>query len=319
MPRHGTRASCLVNPKLAEVRHHLDAEDFVWIDFEDPGDDEISRLGELLGLHQLTVEDAQTFNQRPRFEEFPGYAFMVLAGVDPGVRSGSPLLREIHLIVSGTYIVTLHKRPLDALTEVRRRNDDEELSSEQLLIYRILDAIASTYFPVLSRIDDDIDEIEDDVVTAPDQRSLQRIFGLKRDLTAMRRVVTPMRDLFARSAERINELPGVEHADRVYFRDLYDTMIRISDLVDSYRDLLSGATDLYLSTIANRQAEINKQLTIIATIFLPLMFLTGFFGQNFALLVRAIRPTWTFYAFGLGLLAASCMVFVWWFRHKRWI
>ena len=102
----------------------------------------------------------------------------------------------------------------------------------------------------------------------------------------MRRVVTPMRDMFARNADRIAALPGLETDDRLYFRDLYDGLVRISELVDSYRDLLSGATDMYLSTVANRQGEINKQLTIIATIFLPLTFLTGFFGQNFGSLVR---------------------------------
>ena len=116
------------------------------------------------------------------------------------------------------------------------------------------------------------------------EQDLQRIFSLKRDLVAMRRVITPMRDMFARDAERIAELPGLQTDDQLYFRDLYDGLIRVSELVDSYRDLLSGATDMYLSTVANRQGEINKQLTIIATIFLPLTFLTGFFGQNFAFL-----------------------------------
>ena len=123
------------------------------------------------------------------------------------------------------------------------------------------------------------------------RRDLQRIFSLKRDLVAMRRVVPPMRDMFARDAERIADLPGLETDDRLYFRDLYDGLIRVSDLVDSYRDLLSGATDMYLSTVANRQGEINKQLTIIATIFLPLTFLTGFFGQNFAFLTSHILDT----------------------------
>ena len=100
----------------------------------------------------------------------------------------------------------------------------------------------------------------------------------------MRRIVAPMRDMFARDADTISSLPGLEADDRLYFRDLYDSLVRVSELVDSYRDLLSGATDMYLSTVANRQGEVNKQLTIIATIFLPLTFLTGFFGQNFAFL-----------------------------------
>src|SRR5262249_35079176 len=132
------------------------------------------------------------------------------------------------------------------------------------------------------------------------------------------RVVTPMRDMFARNAERIADLPGMQADDRLYYRDLYDGLIRISDLVDSYRDLTSGATDLYLSTVANRQGEINKQLTLIATIFLPLTFLTGFFGQNFAWLVRHIDSAWTFFIYGIGLLILSVALLALYFKRKHW-
>lgn len=136
----------------------------------------------------------------------------------------------------------------------------------------------------------------------------------------MRRVVTPMRDMFVRNADRIADLPGLSTDDRLYFRDLYDGMVRVSELVDSYRDLLSGATDMYLSTVANRQGEVNKQLTIIATVFLPLTFLTGFFGQNFALLTgHIINHDWTFWVFGIGLLVASAIGFGIYFKRKRWI
>ena len=126
--------------------------------------------------------------------------------------------------------------------------------------------------------------------------------------------------MFARDAERIGELRGLEGDGRLYFRDLYDSLNRVGELVDSYRDLLSGAADLYLSTVANRQGEVNKQLTIIATIFLPLTFLTGFFGQNFTLLTNhVLETTWSFVVFGLGLLLVSIIGFVVYFRRKRWM
>jgi magnesium transporter len=136
----------------------------------------------------------------------------------------------------------------------------------------------------------------------------------------MRRVVSPMRDIFARDADLLTNLPGLESDDRLYYRDLYDSLIRVAELVDSYRDLLSGATDMYLSTIANRQGEINKQLTIIATIFLPLTFLTGFFGQNFAFLTGHVQNTVvSFLVFGIGLLVVSVVGFGICFRRKRWL
>jgi magnesium transporter len=317
---HALRVPCLTNPRRHEIEPHLDGNRFVWIDYEDPTAEDVHELAGLIRLHPLTVEDAYTFRQRPKIDEYDGYEFIVVFGVDPATESGGPLLREVHMILSGEYVITTHRRRLDALTELRARYDEQPVRSEQFLVYKILDAITSTFVPVLSRTDDDIDDLEQQIVDDASADDLQRIFSLKRDLIAMRRVVTPMRDMFARNADRIAQLPGLQTDDRLYFRDLYDGLIRVSDLVDSYRDLLSGATDMYLSTVANRQGEINKQLTIIATIFLPLTFLTGFFGQNFSFLTgRILNTTWSFLVFGLGLLVVSAVGFWIYFRRKRWI
>jgi magnesium transporter len=318
--RGGLRVSCLQNPPPEAVAARLEKSEFVWADYDVPTDADFAALAEMLKLHPLTVQAARTFPQRPKLEEYEGYLFMVVCGVDPGTESGGPLLREVNLIISGDYVITLHRRPFAPLGELRKRFDDEPVRSEQFLVYKILDAILSTFEPVLSRVDDDIDDLEQNVVNRASTEDLQRIFSLKRDLIAMRRVVTPMRDIFARSTEQFAELPNLQADERLYFRDLYDGLIRVSDLVDSYRDLLSGATDMYLSTIANRQGEINKQLTIIATIFLPLTFLTGFFGQNFAWLITHVLNTeWAFWVFGLGTLLVSAIGFYLFFRRRRWI
>jgi magnesium transporter len=313
------RVPCLHNPKRHELRAHLKDSQFVWIDYEGPTNEDLAELAKLINLHPLTIEDAHTFRQRPKIEEYEGYMFMVVFGVDPGTAPGGPLLREVHIIISGDYVVTIHRRPFAPLSDLRARYDKQEVRSEQFLVYKILDAITSTFIPVLTRVDDDIDDLEQSVIADADAEDLQRIFSLKRDLVAMRRVVTPMRDMFIRNADRIAALPGLETDDRLYFRDLYDGLVRISELVDSYRDLLSGTTDMYLSTVANRQGEINKQLTMIATIFLPLTFLTGFFGQNFGSLVRWENQLWVFYVFGLGLLVASVVGFGVFFRRKGWL
>ena len=157
-------------------------------------------------------------------------------------------------------------------------------------------------------LDGEIDELEADVLASPTDRQLERLFTLKREPVAMRKPITPRRDLFARTVDQIAELPGLELDERDYFRDVYDDLIRISDLIDSYRDLLSGATDLYLSTVSNRQNDVMKQLTVIATIFLPLSFITGFFGQDFAFLVtKLISPAWTFWVIGVGSMLATCI------------
>jgi magnesium transporter len=169
-------------------------------------------------------------------------------------------------------------------------------------------------------MDDEIDELEAAVLANPTDLQLQRLFSLKRQLVSMRKVVSPQRDIFARSIDQIAALPGLELDERDYFRDIYDHLIRISDLIDSYRDLLSGATDLYLSTVSNRQNDVMKQLTVIATIFLPLSFITGFFGMNFAFLVtNVIHANWTFFVLGIGSMVLTCIALVVYFRRKGWV
>ena len=311
---------CLHNPTRHELEIHLKSSEFVWIDLERPTDDDLQAVSEHVKLHPLTLQDAQTFSQRPKIDDYDDYVYMVVFGVDPGTDSGQPLLREVHLVLSGDAVITIHRRPNDSLNLLRRRYTDQTARSRLFFVYQILDAVTSTFVPVLSRVDDDIDDIEERVIDTPREADLKRIFSLKRDLVAMRQVISPMRDMFLRRQDHFSKLPGLEADELLYFRDLYDGLIRTAETVDAYRDLLSGATDLYLSTVANRQGEVNRQLTIIATIFLPLTFFTGFFGQNFSLLTgHFINHGWTFWVFGVGLLVVSVLGFYLWFRHRGWI
>jgi magnesium transporter len=313
-------AACLHNADLTDIGIHLESGKFFWLDLEDPSEAKLRRIGDKLKLHPLTIDDARQFNERAKIEDYENYVYMVVYGVEEAKGTHDPTLHEVHLVISGDWVVTIHRGPLQALKDIRQRYHDQPIRSEQFLIYKILDEVTSTFFPILARIDDDIDEIEQEIIVKPTDSELQRIFSMKRDLVTMRRAVTPMRDVFARNADRIAELPGMTGDDRLYFRDIYDTLIRVSDTVDSYRDILSGATDMYLSTVANRQGEVAKQLTIIATIFLPLSFITGFFGQNFSFLVlHIINNTWSFFVLGIGLLVASTVGFIIFFQRKGWI
>jgi magnesium transporter len=202
----GLAVPFLIDPEHEDVAQHVAQNRFFWLDLQGPSERQLQKLAQLFDLHPLTVEDARKFGERPKLEEYGSYVFMVAYGVDPGTSSGGPLLREVHLIVSGRYVVTIHRRPFRALEELRERYDAHRVRSEQFLVYKILDAVTATFFPVLSRIDDDIDELEEDMVQEPNEEILRRIFSIKRDLVAMRRVVTPQRDVFARDAERIGHL-----------------------------------------------------------------------------------------------------------------
>ena len=152
---------CLHNPSSHEVAFHLANKQFVWVDLEGPGEDDMSDLAKLLNLHPLTVEDAHTFRQRPKIEDYDTYVFLVVFGVDPDTDSGGRILREVHMIISGDIVVTTHRHPHAGLDELRARYDKQPARSEQFMTYEILDAVISTFIPVLSRIDDDIDDIEE--------------------------------------------------------------------------------------------------------------------------------------------------------------
>ncbi len=297
----------------SEVEDLLRRDEFFWLDLERPDPDELDALRELFGFHPLTIEDNLKFGQRPKLDSFDQYAFVVFYGARQ--EQERVVLTELHMFLSGSYVISIHPGPCAELEELRgilKRDPDR---GEQFVLYKIFDALTDSFFPILSSMDEEIDAIEDQIVLQPTDEQLQAIFRLKRDLIGLRRVVTPQRDLFARAIDDITTLPGLEPSKRDYFRDVYDHLIRISDQIDSYRDLLTSAMDVYLSTVSNRLNAVMKQLTIIATIFLPLTFVTGFFGQNFAWLVRHVDTFGAFLAFGIGGVLLPLALLVGWFRR----
>jgi len=186
-------------------------------------------------------------------------------------------------------------------------------------LYRLLDALVDTMFPYLAAMDDRIDELQDQIFQNPREEQLAALFGLKRQLVDMRKLVTPQRDMVNAMLSGVIPVPGMTQETERYVRDLYDHLIRISDMVDSYRDLLSGSLDAYMSMVSNRLNAVMKQLTIIATIFLPLSFLTGFFGQNFAWLVSRIGSTAAFFGIGVGTEVLAVALLLYMFRKRGWM
>jgi magnesium transporter len=307
----------LTAPDRAQIEQLLGRDEFFWLDLEHPSAGDIEALAELFGFHPLALEDTQKFGQRPKLDSFEQYAFVVFYGARHGQRSIA--LTELHLFLSGSYVISIHREPCGELDELRKILEDDPERGEQFVLYKIFDALTDSFFPVLAAMDEKIDEIEDRIVLQPTDEQLQEIFGLKRDLITLRRVVTPQRDLFARAIDDITTLPGLEPSKRDYFRDVYDHLIRISDQIDTYRDLLTSAMDVYLSTVSNRLNQVMKQLTIIATIFLPLAFVTGFFGQNFAWLVRHIDTFGAFLAFGAGGILVPLALLLGWFKRAGYL
>jgi magnesium transporter len=300
------------------IRALRERDEFFWLELHDVSPDAIEDVAELFDLHPMAVKDLLAFGQRPKIDPYGDWVLLVFYGARIG-DDGRPVLFEVQLVVSGSYIVSIHRDPAPELDQLRETFEQRPPPNESFVIYRVLDVLTDTFFPVLAGMDDAIDELENAVIEQPTDEQLQRLFRLKRDFVAMRKVVTPMRDLFARAGEDIIDLPGLEPGTRDYFRDVYDHLIRISDLIDSYRDLLTGAMDVYLSTVSNRLNVVMKQLTIIATIFLPLTFDTGFFGQNFDYLVKGIDSAVAFWVFGMGGLVLAVGGLMMWFKRSGYL
>ncbi len=293
----------------------LARDEFFWLDLEQPSPETVELLGELFQFHPLALEDSRNFGQRPKLDDYDNHMFLVYYGARPEGGEDDEMLVEVHAFLSGGYIITLHQLPCAELVALRGRLPRQDDRSEQFIIYRVLDALTDSFFPALEGIGDQIDQLEAEILEKPTDEHLQRIFDLRRHLVSLRRVVSPQRDLLARATDDILELPGLERDTRNYFRDVYDHMLRISDLLDSYRDLLASSRDAYLSMVSNRLNSISKQLTIVATIFLPLAFITGFFGQNFKWMTDHIQSFASFAILGVGGLVVSAIALLIWFRR----
>jgi magnesium transporter len=296
----------------------LKRDEYFWLDLTDPSEQQLTALGEVFSLHPLALEDMRKRGQRPKLDDFGDYMFLVYYGMADGA-GDSIELEEVHACLSGGYIVTSHRRRCSALEEARRRLSAQSPRSEQFVIYRVLDGLTDSFFPLLEELDDQMERLDEEIFEQATPAHLEQITALRRELVELRRVVTPQRDLLARGIDDILEIPGLEADERNYFRDVYDHSIRISDQIDSYRELLAGTRDAYLSIVSNRLNQITKQLTVVATVFLPLSFLVGFFGQNFKWLVVNIGSAADFWVLGIGSLVLSVIGLLIWFRRGSYL
>jgi magnesium transporter len=298
------------------VERLLAGDSFFWIDIHRPDDGDFAILRDVFKFHPLAVEDSEAFGQRPKLDEYDDFVFIVVYGAVPD----EDRLVEVHMFYSDRYLVTLHRDEAPAFTDVRQRyaKHKEPVTDPGRLLYRIIDALVDSFFPILADFDDRIDELEDQTFLNAGDEQLQEIFQMKRLLVGMRKTITPQRDMFASLVGGVAELPGLTQDDERYFRDIYDHLIRISDLIDTYRDLLTSSMDVYLSTVSNRLNTVMKQLTIMATVFLPLTFITGFFGQNFGWMVNHIHSSATFFGLGIGLEIVTVLTLFIAFKRRGW-
>jgi len=273
--------------------------DFFWLDIENADADDFAMLRDVFHFHPLALEDSEQFGQRPKLEEYDDFVFLVVYGAAPP--PDVDRLVEMHLFYSETYLVSVRREHAPSCHELRQRYAKKpgQLERPIVVLYRLIDSLSDSFFPALEDYDERIDGVEDQIFEGPREEQLQEIVRMKRSLNRLRRVVGPQRDLANQLFGGAAVLPGSDAEAERYFRDIFDHLIRVADLIDSYKDLLTGAMDVYLSTVSNRLNVVIQRLTVIATLALPLIVITGFFGQNFGFLVRHINGWPAFIGYGI--------------------
>ena len=288
-----------------------------WIDLQRFDTAELYALRDSMGFHPLAIEDCETSIERAKLDDYEKYLFIVMHSLHLG-GNGHRGVQSVELdsFLSERYLVTVHREPVGAIDAVIKRVTADPASCARgidYLFYLIVDALVDGAFPIIDEISDQVEDVESAILKRIEPNQLQKLMRLKRLLITMRRVLSPERDVLAMMLRRGDS--RIQEHTALYFRDVYDHVVRAYEQIDVERDLLGNAMDAYMSMNSNRSNLIMKQLTILAAIFLPLTFLTGFFGQNFSAL-----PFDSHAAFYIEL--AACVLvpvgMLYWFRRSGW-
>jgi magnesium transporter len=279
----------------------------------------LEKLGECFNIHPLVLEDILEAGQRPKIEDYDDYLYIVLDSIRPVAEGEELESEEISLVLGPHYVLSFYEGDGDLFAPVRERllkaKGRIRKMGADYLAYTIIDLIVDNYFVELEKFGEQIEFMEDEVVSRPSPGTLSAVHRFKNDMIMLRKSLWPLREVIARLERR--ESPLITENLGNYFRDVYDHTIIAIDTVETYRDILSGMLDIYLSSMSNRLNEIMKVLTIIATIFMPLTFLVGVYGMNFE---HMPELKWRYGYYGtLVVIVAIAVTMLLYFRRKRWI
>lgn len=310
----------------------------VWLDLEAPDEGEVLLLGEEFGFHPLAIEDAVRHHERPKVDAYPGYYLFIFYAADynggprndaaepPRFERGRGAIeqpepqidvRGLSIFVGKNFIVTVHRRPVKqvAATMARWRSPGSPLGHKVgAILHALLDTIVDDYFVVMDQIVDWVEDLEDTIFSRFREGAIQEIFALKKDLLMMRRVVAPEREVINVLLRR--EVPIFQGDELAYMQDVYDHIVRVTDSIDTYRDLLSSALDSYLSLQSNQLNQLVKLLTLSSIILMACSLIAGIYGMNFA---HMPELAWRFgYPFALGLMLTVAVGLALFFRSRKW-
>jgi magnesium transporter len=281
-----------------------------WYDVDDPNSSALDELARQFHLHELQIEDCRHRPQRAKAEEHEQYVFIVLKRIHPNQQL---VFDDVDVFIGQDFIITVHQGENELMSKVRVRAQQDASKRVDRLLYLLVDTLVDEYLPVLDQLAEDISEIEGTVLTRPEPAMLAQIFQLKRRLIEFRRITAAMREVVNAIARREHGCVG-DDLDP-YFRDIYDHLVRTLELIETYRDLLTGSLEVYLSAVANRTNEVMKVLTVYGTVALPLVIITGFFGMNLPI-GWSQNPNGAAYAG--ALMVVSTLVVLAYFKLKKW-
>ena len=280
----------------------------------------VEKVGRKFGLHPLTLEDIVHPGQRPKFEEYESYLFIVLRMLQYSTENATVTSEQVSLILCDNVLITFQETIGDVFEQVRQRIRAGKGRARRMgadyLAYALMDAVVDHYFTILETMGERIEALEEQLLSEPDASTLSAIHYMKRELMGLRKSVWPLRELLG--AMQRTESPLVKPTTRVFVRDVYDHAVQILDIIESFRDVVSGMLDIYLSSLSNRMNAAMKVLTIIATIFIPLSFITGIFGMNFDHMPE-LGWEWA-YPWGFwGAIGATVLVMMYVFKRNKWL
>lgn len=300
-----------------------DAAGVTWLHLQgQPDAEQLQWLGERFGLHPLALEDVLHREARAKVEEFDGQQFVVLSQVHRDA-SGAFCADQVGFFLGNNYVISINQGPLDVFGPVRERiraGGKIHAHGADYLLYALVDVIVDGAFALLEELGDRLETLEDEILEDPNRETRNQIHYAKRELVLMRRAWWPQREVIATLMR--DEEHWLSEITRLYLRDCYDHCVIVIDFVETYREMASSLLDTYLSAVTQRMNDVMKTLTIIATIFLPLTFVTGLYGMNFDTASPWNMPElgWRYgYPYALGVMSGVAIGMVIYFRRKRWL